>query len=548
MNLFLGVSASGVPCRFPKTWAFKTSSRLGGLLASIIMPSLMSIFVAWSAIVPSFAEEPTVPITQVIPEIDKAFKWDDSKGDTADPFWADDDQLYHFACDGRGFGTQERNLCFNKLSGSDLFSLKGSLVNSMDEYGGNGASMNGTSTNDGGNWKAVGQECVDGVFYCFVARNHYGNHSKDPLLRQTSLNASLIKSTDHGLTWTRSAQENYDHPMWPGSRFGAPAFIHYGRNGGQVARDGADKYVYAVSNNGFWNGGDDLILARVLRTDLPKLNVSDWEYFTGGEGLMDSSWSHDIGKAAPILSRPAKLGWTAPVFIPCLNRYLLVSWYITPTLKGWFNPERLVYDFFEAPHPWGPWNQVGSMDDSFLANSRMYGPNLCAKYQEQTPDGVRIQLFSSGTIFKDVPGSIYKIWRFPLLLRKNPLPEGSMINDTDPAIRYSKGWQAVAQASSRDYQKDYHLTRSPGATAEYRFSGSGLEIWTGKNQSNGSFDVLIDGKPAGTIDTKLRNFQYSGFVQVPVFRIENLTPGDHEVKIIVKGDGNVAFDAFRILK
>jgi hypothetical protein len=123
-----------------------------------------------------------------------------------------------------------------------------------------------------------------------------------------------------------------------------------------------------------------------------------------------------------------------------------------------------------------------------------------------------------------------------------------MINDTDPAIRYSKGWQAVAQASSRDYQKDYHLTRSPGATAEYRFSGSGLEIWTGKNQGNGSFDVLIDGKPAGTIDTKLRNFQYSGFVQVPVFRIENLTPGDHEVKIIVKGDGNVAFDAFRILK
>ncbi len=493
-------------------------------------------------------DQASTPIAGVIPQIDKAFKWDDSMGDTADPFWADDDQLYHFACDGRGFGSLQRNLCFNKLSGVELDSLKGSAVNSMDEYGTNGASMNGTSTNDGANWKVTGQECIDGVFYAFVARNKYGNRSKDPLMRQTSVNASLIKSTDRGLTWTRSAHENYEHPMWPGSRFGAPAFIHYGRNGGQVGGDGAGKYVYAVSNNGFWNGGDDLILARVLRTELPKLNATDWEYFSGGEGLQDSSWSRDISKAVPILSRPAKLGWTAPVFIPSLNRYLLVSWYVTPTLKGWFNPERVIYDFFEAPHPWGPWNQAGSMDDTFLGGAHMYGPNLCAKYQEQTPDGVRIQLFSSGTIFRDVPGSVYKSWRFPLLLRTKSLPEGTMINDTDPAIRYSKDWQAVARESAKDYHKDCHLTRFPGATAEYRFNGSGLEIWTSKNQGNGSFDVLIDGKPAGTVDTKLRNFQYSGLVQVPVFRDENLTLRDHEVKLIVKGDGNVALDAFRITK
>lgn len=63
---------------------------------------------------------------------------------------------------------------------------------------------------------------------------------------------------------------------WPGKRFGAPFFIHYGRNGGQVAQDGADRFVYALSNNGFWNGGDDYILARVPRDRIAALNAADW--------------------------------------------------------------------------------------------------------------------------------------------------------------------------------------------------------------------------------------------------------------------------------
>ena len=523
-------------------WINPTQATISGILR--ILAAVCAMYAANST---SLAEEPSTPIAQIIPEIAAVAKWNDSNGDTADPFWADDDQLYHFCCDGRGFGSQQRNLCFNKLSGSELACLAGSLVNSMDEYGTNGASMNGISTNDGANWKVTGQECIDGVFYAFVARNKYGNRSKDPLMRQTSVNASLIKSTDHGATWNRSAQENYDHPMWPGGRFGAPAFIHYGRNGGQVTRDGADRYVYAVSNNGFWNGGDDLVLARVLRTDLPKLNAVDWEYFSGGDGALDSSWSHDIAKASPILSRPAKLGWTAPVFVPNLNRYVLVSWYITPTLKGWFNPERLVYDFLEAPHPWGPWNQVGSMDDTFLCGAHMYGPNLCAKYQETTKDGVRIQLFCSGTIFKDLPGSVYKIWRFPLLLRtKSPLPEGTMVNDSDPGIRYSQGWQRIAQGkNTREFQGDYHLNGSSGATVDYDFQGTGLEIWCSKNKGSGSFDILIDGNQAGSVELKLENFP--GLVQVPVFRTEGLSPGQHHLRIVSKGTGSIAFDAVRII-
>jgi hypothetical protein len=487
------------------------------------------------------SEEPSTPIAAVWPDLASVAKWDDSNGDTADPFWADDDNLYHFMCDGRGFGTQPRNLNFNKLSGPSLTELHGESVNAMDEYG----KANATEK-DGANWKACGQECIDGLFYAFVARNRYGKDSKDPLLRQTSFNASLIQSSDRGRTWTRPARENYESPMWPGPRFGGPAFIHYGRNGGAVTRDQADTFVYAVSNNGFWNGGDDFILARVRRTDLPKLHADDWQYFTGGDGLADNAWTGHLDQATPILNRPAQLGWTAPVFVPALNRYLLVSWYITPTLKAWFAPQSIVYDFLEAPHPWGPWTPVGSVDDRFLGGGHMYGPNLCAKYQEPVEGGVKIQLFTSGCPFPDKPGALYKVWRFPLILRTRPLPVATEVNDNAPEIHYSGGWLVVAQANSSDLQKDVHFSRQAGASAELSFTGTGVEVLTQKYSDSGEIEIFVDGTSRGIVNLKLNNFPR--LVQIPVYRVEGLPLGEHRVKVVVQGTGPVALDAFRVLR
>ena len=520
----------------------------------------VALTVALTARMCAADETSSRPIAAVLPDLTHLAKWHDSNGDTADPFWANDDHLYHFICDGRGFGTQPRNLCFNKLTGTDLASLKGELVNAMDDYGKNGA-----SEKDGANWKATGQECIDGTFYAFVGRNKYGNHSKDSLLRQTSVNSSLIKSTDRGLTWTRSARENYEAPMWPGPRFGAPGFIHYGRNGGNVTRDGADRWVYALSNNGFWNGGDDLILARVRRTDLPKLNATDWQYFTGGDGLPDTAWTSDLAKAAPVVNRPAKLGSTAPVFVPALNRYLLVSWYVTPALKGWFSPESVVYEFFEAPHPWGPWTMTGgSFDDRFLGGGHMYGPTLCAKYQEHVEGGrasdglsglaalagagggVKVELFTSGCPFQDAPGGLYKMWRIPLILRTQPLPAvAAEVNDSDPAVKFSKEWQVVAQKNSHDFQGDVHYTRSLGATAEFTFTGTGVEVLAQRYSDSAEIEVSIDGRPHGTVKLALANFPR--LVQTPVFRAEGLPAGEHRLKVEVKSKGTVSLDGFRVL-
>ena len=59
---------------------------------------------------------------------------------------------------------------------------------------------------DGCTWKSSGCYAVDGVIYWVVARHKYGDKSGDAKKRQTAVNASIIKSTDFGKTWTRSAK------------------------------------------------------------------------------------------------------------------------------------------------------------------------------------------------------------------------------------------------------------------------------------------------------------------------------------------------------
>jgi hypothetical protein len=282
----------------------------------------------------------------------------------------------------------------------------------------------------------------------------------------------------------------------------------------------------------------------VRRTDLPKLNAADWKYFIGGDGLGESSWSDEPSKARPVLSLPAKLGCTAPVFVPALNRYLLVAWYVTPTVKRWFEPGEAVYEFYDAPHPWGPWSFVSSFSDRFLVQGHMYGPNLCAKYQERLGDDVRISLFNSGCPFEDKPTSLYKNWRIPLLLKTKPQPHTTLVNDDHPSIRYSGHWQVSARRGFHDYWDDVHVSQTPGDAAEFTFTGAGVEWLTEKLSDGGRADVFLDGQPRGSVELKQEDFPR--LAQIPVFGAQGLADGTHTLRIVNLTTNYVFVDAFAI--
>ena len=482
----------------------------------------------------------TTGVAEIFLDLHRVHKWDNSNGDTWDPFWADDGNTYAFNCDGRGFGVGAMNLAFNKLEGTTPEMLSGSRVNAMDEYG-----KSGQKGADNAAWKACGQECIDGVFYAFVSRNTYGNDSGDPLTRQLAQNSSLIKSTDRGRTWFRSAEQNLNRPMWPGAPFGAPFFVHYGQNGGNVSRDGATDYVYASSTNGFWNDGDTLILGRVNRSILADLNSADWEYFTGGDGDLPRNWSRSIATATPILNRPAKCGQTPITYIPELEIYLLISWYNTARMTKWFEPNEMRYDFYQAPHPWGPWTPVSSFSDRFLGPTcHMYGPSLCTRFQQRIGADFEISLFTSGCPFDDVPSALYKMWHIPVVLRVASLSNSVLVAAADPQIRYHGFWFPWTVMEDAAEDRLARATLSKGAWAELSFSGTGIEYVAHKSVEQGAVVIYLDDVQQESTSLKLEDFPI--LLGVTVFSKQNLPKGKHVIKIVNAGESKINLQAFKV--
>jgi hypothetical protein len=337
--------------------------------------------------------------------------------------WADDDNLYSPSNDTSGFhefdldtlltpGEQKQrdsdpasfkftadekrqiaNRChskiaFNCLKGSDPTTLDGETANWMPDYKMQDQVTERVWTTgakqwegaDGRTWKSSGCTFVDGALYWVIARHQYGEISGDASLRQTAVNASIVKSTDYGMNWTRSAEENLKNPMFPWSHFSTPYFIDYGKD--RLAADGAEQYIYAISNHGFWDNGDAMILGRVLRVRIGDLNSGDWEYFVGGDGLHDKSWARQAGAAKPIHQRPRQLGETGAVYLPDRKRYMMIGWYYpagSGKIKG--ASKATIWDFYEAPKPWGPWTCI---DSHTFSPQGYYCPGICPKFQSES--------------------------------------------------------------------------------------------------------------------------------------------------------------------
>jgi hypothetical protein len=62
--------------------------------------------------------------------------------------------------------------------------------------------------------------------------------------------------------------------MFPGRVFSNPFFVQCGKDG-KGTKDGADQYVYAVSNDGTWNNGNWMTLGRVARRLIERLDSND---------------------------------------------------------------------------------------------------------------------------------------------------------------------------------------------------------------------------------------------------------------------------------
>lgn len=269
---------------------------------------------------------------------------DDSNGDTWDFAWSTDGTLYSQNNDGYAFNNSlgMPHDVIATLAGSP--EIPASLAGSNVNPGGPGNSLATKPCYSSGLYE------VDGVLY------HNVLYSDQIPGARVFHHVTMMKSTDGGVNWiNRLGQINVWMPntladsSFPNESWGHVNFVKYGAGGVALAVDNAQSYVYLVAG---WVG-NGYMLGRVLRTNLPSLDRSCYQFYTGGDGMEDANWTSEIAKSA-IISTPYP-AFNSMVYNPALGRYLLTYF----TSDSWATPPvESTLRLMEAPHPWGPWSPL----------------------------------------------------------------------------------------------------------------------------------------------------------------------------------------------
>jgi Domain of unknown function (DUF4185) len=157
----------------------------------------------------------------------------------------------------------------------------------------------------------------------------------------------IVSSRDHGKTWT-PAMKDIKGPMFPGNKFGGPAFVNTGRNNANAP----DAYVYAVSTDQ-WDNGSNLRVGRVPADSIQ--DVSAWQWVSEVKDFEQPVWSSNLQQAVPVLTDDRRISLPDMVYIASIKRYVLMTWRLYKDFSPDDGTELMIYD---APHPWGPFTLV----------------------------------------------------------------------------------------------------------------------------------------------------------------------------------------------
>jgi hypothetical protein len=252
---------------------------------------------------------------------------------------------------------------------------------------------------------------VDGALYCnfvysFQIPGNWGYFY-----------SNLMRSTDGGKTWQNHKgqidtplEQNWEDAFCPRG-WEHVRFVKYGRGGVAPDVDRAQEYVYIHSSvEEKYNppGGSGVYMARIKRNDL-----KEWKTTPDGNGdnvrkkleflsygrinslsdaqavLNDRHWTSDYSRAKSIGYFP----YTYIVYNELLRRYLGTSFFSDSWFQNQAKMESTIL-LYEAPHPWGPWNEL--LDEHMTAKGN---DNLCLAFLTQkyiSDDGYKIWMAVNG--------------------------------------------------------------------------------------------------------------------------------------------------------
>ncbi|WP_219837845.1 glycoside hydrolase family 27 protein [Paenibacillus sp. R14(2021)] len=114
-------------------------------------------------------------------------------------------------------------------------------------------------------------------------------------------------------------------------------------------------------------------------------------------------------------------------------------------------------------------------------------------------------------------------------------------NDDDTGVKYTGSWQRSYNRGLGDYQDDVHFTQTNNDYFEYTFNGSGIELITEKDSSQGNIDIYVDNVLKGTVST----YNATRQLQQTVYAISGLANGTHTLKAVKKSGTYMLLDKLR---
>jgi hypothetical protein len=306
-------------------------------------------------------------------------------GDSVFTFVSNDNVTYNTMNDGFGWTTPNAgaNMQVDKITNESTFA--GSTVNLLSAYGSQGTT-NGT---DGPGGIALATK-TSGIFgmlgnlYLFVNRDVYPNVTYPD---QPCYFGNVIKSVDKGVTWN-----NWQNPVatattgiqpvlgassyqFASANYGWATPIRYAADDGTLGYltagngiDGADGFVYATFLNLDLYDNSSIYLMRVPRVQFDAQTTTAFQYWTGptsptpADFVNDSNWSASDASKTAIYAVANQTSWPEITFIPILNSYLLLTFYmVNSPVNG---STETYWEFSTGPTPAGPWTNFFSQHNT----------------------------------------------------------------------------------------------------------------------------------------------------------------------------------------